>query len=350
VEAELSARPQLGATRATEGRTAPSGRAVIKEPVWKPEIPLYFYVGGLAGASAGLALLSDLRGDEGVARRAWLTALAGAAVSPALLISDLGVPRRFLHMLRLFKITSPMSVGSWVLAGFGTATAPAALHAVTGGRLGVPGRVAQVASAVLGLPLAAYTGALLANTSVPAWHEARQELPFVFTTGAAMSAGAAATMLAPLDEAVAARRLAVGGAATELVLITVMERRLKAAGVGDAFHEGRVERYDRAATVLMVAGGALLTVLGGRSRAAAVAGGALITAGAVAERWAVFRAGFRSAARVEDTVEPQRARISSGERRGAARATPRVPALAASPDGHRPGEIPVPPGSPAVEP
>ena len=112
----MSPRPALGATQ-------PRNRAVLKEPVWTAEIPLYFYAGGLAGASAGLGLLSDLRGERVLARRAWALALAGSVVSPALLISDLGVPRRFLHMLRLFKVTSPMSVGSWILAAFGASTA-----------------------------------------------------------------------------------------------------------------------------------------------------------------------------------------------------------------------------------
>ena len=71
------------------------GRPVLKEPVWKWEIPAYFFTGGLAGAAAPFALLSELRGDEALARRAWLVALAGAAASPPLLIADLGRPERF---------------------------------------------------------------------------------------------------------------------------------------------------------------------------------------------------------------------------------------------------------------
>src|SRR3954447_3702065 len=158
----MSERGANGAARPPAG-AEPSARPVIKEPVWTPEVPLYFFVGGLAGASAGLGLLSDMRGETGMAQRAWAAALAGSVVSPALLISDLGVPKRFLNMLRLFKVTSPMSVGSWILAGFGAATAPATLHAFTG-RLGTVGRAAQVAAAVLGLPLSSYTAALIADT------------------------------------------------------------------------------------------------------------------------------------------------------------------------------------------
>ena len=103
--------------RASERAASYYGRPVIKEPVWTPEIPVYFFTGGLAGASAGLGVLAELRGNEVLARRAWAVALAGVAVSPVLLISDLGVPTRFLNMLRMFKVTSPMSVGSWILAG-----------------------------------------------------------------------------------------------------------------------------------------------------------------------------------------------------------------------------------------
>jgi len=283
--------------------SSPAPRPVIKPPVWTPEIPTYFYVGGLAGACAGVGLLAGLRGEDALARRAWGIALAGSLLSPALLISDLGRPARFLHMLRMFKVTSPMSVGSWVLVGFGTATAPAALHARFG--LGAPGRLAQVAAALLGLPLSSYTAALIANTAVPAWHEARYELPFLFTAGAAASAGAALTALSPVAEAQAARRLAVGGAVAELALAQLMERRLDARGVGGAYRERPVKQLNRAAAGLTAAGALLIAR---RSRRAAIAGGVLLSAGALAERWTIFTAGSASAARPQDTIAPQRAR------------------------------------------
>jgi len=312
----MSARPDIGATSpAGAGR---EGRPVVARPVWTPEVPLYFHVGGLAGASAVLALLSEAAGERGVARRAWVTASAASLASPALLISDLGVPSRFLNMLRMFKITSPMSVGSWVLAGFGAATVPATAQALTG-RLGAPGRLAQLASAALGLPLATYTAALVANTSVPAWREARRELPFVFAAGAATSAGALATALAPLDEAAGARRLAAGAGLAELLAGRLMEQRLDRAGVGAPYHGGPAARLARASNALSAAGVALLAGAGRRSRPAAVSGGTLLLAGSLAQRWAIFRAGARSAERPSDTVGPQRARVDAGEARGAER-------------------------------
>jgi hypothetical protein len=297
-------RPDLGAGRLD------GDRPVIKPPVWTPEIPMYFYVGGLAGASAGFGLLSGARGEHAIARRAWAVAFAGSVVSPALLISDLGVPRRFLNMLRMVKVTSPMSIGSWILVGFGATTAPAAAHAVTG-RLGTLGRGAQAASAVLGLGLSSYTGALIANTSVPVWHDARAELPAIFCAGAATSAGAALTALSPVDEAEGARRLAVLGAVLELAGVELMTRHVDSG----AYHDPPVRGLKRAATALTAAGALVIAARGRRSRAASVAGGLLLTLGAVAERSTIFRAGARSAERPQDTVGPQRARIEQRQPR-----------------------------------
>lgn len=338
-------RPELGAAHLP---TEDGRHPVIKPPVWTPEVPLYFYAGGLAGASAGVGLLCELRGEHAPARRAWSVALAGSVASPVLLISDLGVPARFLNMLRMFKVTSPMSVGSWILAGFGAATASAAVHSLSGGRLGTLGRASQIAAGALGLPLSSYTAALIANTAVPVWHEARLELPFLFTASAAASAGAALTVLSPVDEAQAARRLAVGGALVELATAQLMERRLAARDLAAAYHEGAVKPLNRAAAALTAAGAALIAARGRRSRPAAVAGGALVTAGALAERFTVFRAGSESAKRPQDTVGPQRERIRSGLARGAARALSRRAVPAVSADG-APGRRPVPPGSPAVD-
>ena len=292
------------------------GQPILKEPVWKPEIPFYFYTGGLGGASAGLALMAELRGNNELARRAWLNALAGISASPVLLISDLGKPSRFLNMLRMFKVTSPMSVGSWILAGAGTATAAAAGSELTGLFPGV-GRAAKVTSALLGMPLATYTAGLVANTSVPAWHGARFTLPFVFAGSSAASSGAAAVMTTPAKYAGPARRLAVGGAVVSVASALVMEKSL--GELGEPYKKGLSGKLSRIAGGLSLAGGALIATRAGKSRSAALAGGAILTAGVITERWAVFRAGFKSASDPKYTVGPQRARIEGGESPGAVR-------------------------------
>ncbi len=315
-----AARPAIGATKGRVGAASPGGRPVIKEPVWTPEIPVYFYVGGLAGASAGFALLTGVRGEERLSRRAWAVALGGAFVSPALLISDLGRPGRFLNMLRMFKVTSPMSVGSWILATFGTCTSVGAIDRLAlGGRLGAIGGAARAGAAASGLPLASYTAALLSTTAIPVWHHARHELPFAFTASAAMSAGAAAMALSPTDEAQPARRLAIGGAIAELAIMRIMERRLRRTGVGAPYEQGASGTLSRIAAGLTAGGCAIVVTVAGRSRPAAVAAGVTLTAGAVATRFAIFRAGFASARRPQDTIDPQRARIARGRSPGATR-------------------------------
>jgi formate-dependent nitrite reductase membrane component NrfD len=299
------------------------GQAVLKEPVWTWEIPNYFFVGGMAGASAGLAYLSELRGDEQLARRAWGTALAAIAVSPALLTSDLGRPERFLNMLRMFKVTSPMSVGSWILASSGATTALAAANSWRG-VFPRTARLAKPAAAALGLPLSTYTAALLADTAVPAWHEARRLLPCVFASGAALSAGAVSVALSPLEQARPARRLALGAAALEIGFKEVMERSL--GGHGEVYRRRPASTYGHLARACIAGGATLLYVRGGDSRIAAVASGALLCAGALSARWSVFKAGLGSAADPKFVAGAQRAGIERGQRKGAARRTARVAA------------------------
>jgi hypothetical protein len=283
------------------------GRPVIKSPVWKPEIPWYFFLGGVAGASAPLAWTADVTGNRRLGRNAGMICLAAASASPVLLITDLGVPARFFNMMRVFKVTSPMNMGSWILAGTGTAAAIATAHERFGmfGRLG---RVARGLSALFGLPLATYTAALLSNTAVPAWHEARRELPFVFAGSAGASAGAAAAIVTPPADARPARRLAVLGVLVEVASARLMEHRL--GELAEPYREGDAGMYSKLAKGLSAAGAAVMAARGGR-RSSAVAGGAMIMAGSVCERWSVFKAGVGSAKDPRYTVGPQRARLET---------------------------------------
>jgi hypothetical protein len=284
------------------------GRAILKEPVWKPEIPWYFFTGGLSGAASALSVVARATGNDVLARRSLLVAAAASAVNPVLLIKDLGRPERFYNMLRVFKVTSPMSVGTWVVAAHGTTTGFAATCEV----LGIFPKLrtaAQAASGLLGLPMATYTGALVADTSIPVWHDARRELPFVFGSGALATAGAAAAIATPSWAAGPARAAALGGAVGELVSVKAMEKRLGHL-VGEPYHEGVSGRYGNAAKGLTLAGTAVLA-LAGRKRSGAVLGGALLLAGGAFERWSVFKAGFASARDPKYTVVPQRERLEA---------------------------------------
>jgi hypothetical protein len=279
------------------------GRPILKAPVWKWPIPAYFFCGGLAGASSMLAAVAEWGGLATLARHARLTALAAVSVSGGLLVKDLGRPSRFYNMLRVAKVTSPMSVGTWLLSAY----APAAGVAAFGPAIPVVGTVvapvADVAAGVLGTGVATYTAVLLADTAVPAWRGARRELPFLFASGAAASAGAVAAIVTAPAEAGPARRLAVGGAVAELVAEHLVERRLGA--IADVFHEGTAGRLVRASQGCAAAGAVVLALFG-RRRPAAVAGGALVAAGAAFTRFAVFEAGKASTRHPRFVVDPQR--------------------------------------------
>jgi hypothetical protein len=302
------------------------GRPVLKEPAWTWEVPWYLFAGGMAGASSVVVLAAQLSGNEVLADRARWVATAGTAVSPPLLIADLGRPARFLNMLRVFKPTSVMSVGSWILAGYSAvafgATGARLLERSSGGtrppfgRRRAPWRgwlpaarwILDAKAAVFGAGMTVYTGALVSDTSIPVWHQARRELPALFAASGLAAAGAASTMLTPPDAAGPARRSAVAGAAAELAVDEVMRRRL--GPVGEVYEEGRAERFHRAAKIATVAGAALVAAGGSRRRVVTFAGSALLLTGSVCTRWAVYEAGFQSARDPVATLGPQRARLT----------------------------------------
>lgn len=275
------------------------GRPILKRPVWKWLIPAYFFTGGLAAGSSLLAFGARLTGRGRLARRARVTSVAAMTASAAFLIEDLGRPARFVNMLRVLRPTSPMSVGSWVLAAYGPAVGLSAVR-----RDGVP--VADATAAALAPVVATYTGVLLADTAVPAWREARRTLPVLFASGAAASAGGVGVLLAPADESGPARRLALAGAVGELVASEAMKRGL--GKVAEVYAEGRAHAYATLARRLTVAGVACVALGGRRVRRA---GGGLLAAGAAAERFAVFHAGVQSTEDPAFVVEAQRTVTSS---------------------------------------
>jgi len=289
------------------------GRPILKEPVWRPEIPWYFFTGGIAGASSVLSLVARLAGNERLAKRSLYVAAAADIVSPVLLISDLGRPERFLNMFRVFKVTSPMSVGSWILGVSGGASSTAALLEATG-RLKPVKYLAEAVSAITGGPLSVYTATLVSDTAVPVWHEARHELPFLFGASAVASAGAASTMLVPPAEAGPARRMAVGGVVATNALSLAMQARL--GMVGEVYHRGESGKYSAIAKLCTTTGAVLLRRRGRRSRVASVIGGALVLGGEASLRWSVFKAGFQSARDPKYTVVPQRERIRASAKNG----------------------------------
>jgi hypothetical protein len=283
------------------------GRPILKRPVWKWFIPAYFFSGGLAGASSTLALGAQLTGNRELRRHSRVVSLAAIAASAGLLVADLGRPKRFANMLRVARPTSPMSVGSWLLAVFGPASGVAAATEVLG-ILPRVGDAAAVVAGALGPAVATYTGVLVADSAIPAWHEAGDHLPLLFAGGAAASAGGVALLFTSGGAAEPARRLALAGAGLELRVLQAMEQRLGLPG--EPYHEGEAGRLGRLAKTMTMAGMAGLS-LGRRRPAITRFGGALVTAAAAVERFAVYQAGIQSAADPRYVVAAQRLRLEA---------------------------------------
>jgi formate-dependent nitrite reductase membrane component NrfD len=299
------------------------GRPIVKEATWEStDIAGYFFLGGLAGASSVLAAGAQLSGRPALARPLKLGAAGAIHLSLAALIHDLGRPARFLNMLRVFKPTSPMSVGVWILFGYAPAATLAALgEIVPAGRLGPVGRLVRLlrgpgtaGAALLGPAVASYTGALLANTATPAWHEGHREMPFVFVGSAASATAGLGLLCAPVSQNGPAVRLAVLGAAGEMSAVKLLERR--AGLVAETYHDGRAGKLMRAAEGLTVAGVAGALMLGRRSRVAAALSGATLLAASACARFGIFEAGLASARDPKYTVQPQRERLAARQREG----------------------------------
>jgi Polysulphide reductase, NrfD len=178
------------------------GIPMLKEPQWTKEVPVYFFVGGAAGAAAVVASAANfLTDDRTLVRDARWVAAVGGFLSPALLISDLGVPSRFLNMLRVFKLQSPMSIGAWTLAAFSSFAAASAFANLARERVAdvMPVRMIEGLSGLMasatGLVLSTYTGVLIGATAIPVWNTHVATLPHHFAASGVNSAVSILEML-----------------------------------------------------------------------------------------------------------------------------------------------------------
>jgi formate-dependent nitrite reductase membrane component NrfD len=232
------------------------GQPVVKPPVWTWEIPVYFFVGGLGGMSAVIALAALLFHNFDVARTAmWIAAIA-SVLSPILLILDLGRPRLFINMLRVFKPQSVMSMGAWILVAFAICVFPGLiameLRHLFAGAIGQILRVAAgilvFGSAMFGLLLATYTGVLLGVTAIPVWFSHHKLLPIHFGTA---GLGSAAALLELLGHRIASlNAIGLFAAAVETILFIWLT--FDKHGAADrAIHEHRTGWLIRIGEVLV---------------------------------------------------------------------------------------------------
>jgi len=296
------------------------GRPVVKASPWEADIPAYLFLGGVAAGSSLLSAGADLTGRPALRRTGRLGALAALLFSFTALVHDLGRPSRFYRMLRVVKVTSPMSVGTWLLTAYspfaGLAAAaelrsllPARLRdGAVGSLLGGAARPAGLVAAAVAPTIASYTAVLLTDTATPSWRDAQRQLPLVFVGSATAAAGGLGMLGAPPHEAGPARRLAVGGALLELAVEHRMERAMGLTA--EPLHDGQAGRLMRASRALTAAG-TLGALLAGRSRARAAASGAALLAGSACLRFGIFEAGQASARDPRYTVVPQRERLDA---------------------------------------
>ncbi|MEV0157941.1 NrfD/PsrC family molybdoenzyme membrane anchor subunit [Micromonospora sp. NPDC050686] len=293
------------------------GRAVIKPPVWKAHnIASYLFLGGVAGGAAVLAAGADLTGRPDLRRAARLVSAGATGLSLTVLVADLGRPGRFVHMLRVVKPTSPMSIGAWLLSGLSPLVAVAALDEASGllprRWAGLVGRVARpggLAATAIAPAVTTYTGALIADTAVPVWHGAYRELPYLFGASALAAAGGLVAAVTPPGQAAPARIAGVAGSVAAQVLDPAVHRRLGAAA--EPLTRGRPGRLLSASRWCSRVGIALLAASSLRpSRVLDVAGGLALTAESALTKFGWFYAGIDSAADPKYTVVPQRDRLT----------------------------------------
>ncbi len=207
VEAAIETEPQ-DSGRSTEDGTRDSyyGVPPIHKAHWEWLITTYYFLGGIAGASYAVAGIARLVGGEEnkeITRAGQYISLAALLPSPVLLILDLGRPERFYRMLRIFKLRSPMSVGSWLLAAFGGFSfLSAAIQAAEDGLLGrenppvgllraLPARLIGTLGIPLGFGVSGYTGVLVSATAVPLWTKNALMMGPLFVTSSISNATAA---------------------------------------------------------------------------------------------------------------------------------------------------------------
>ena len=286
------------------------GRPMLQKSVWEVDIPIYYYVGGLTGASLVLAAAAQLNGSESANRlmqHAHWIGVGGATVSGALLIHDLGRPERFLNMLRVFRPTSPMNVGAWILSSIAPLSMGALMFRGKRGLFGSAGEAMGFGAGLAGLGLSTYTGVLVSNSAVPVWQASRHVLPILFGASAMASAGGILAIFADEQAQRFAISFGMAGRVAELAASQVLERQVSEVPiVGQPLKKGRSGFYWKAASILTAAS-IVASFLPGRSRGKRIAAGVLANLGSLSLRLAINKAGEDSALEPRASFHQQRA-------------------------------------------
>ncbi len=296
--AENAALPGTSNHAQIQGQQSYYGLPALKPPVWTWEIPLYFFIGGIAGVASCVAFIAQLFGeDPALIRLSLWIALAGAAICPVLLIADLGRPSRFLNMLRVFKLRSPMSMGAWILVVFSNC----AFLALLGNELILAGYgswfavglrwAGEATGALTGLLLASYTGVLIGATAIPVWFTHRRFLPAHFLTSGLGSLSAILELCGFMIPATQVLGFVTAG------LETAYDVRFefRKSSVNAPLHHGRSGIAFRIASLLEGPGALAVRIFWGSAPGGRIAAAICFLAGALLSRYAWIWAGRASA-------------------------------------------------------
>jgi Ni/Fe-hydrogenase subunit HybB-like protein len=152
---------------------------VTKAPAWHGLVAWDMLFNGMTTGLFLVAALSELAAPEvftSVAKTAYPVAFVLLLVDLLCLVLDLGDPLRFHHMLRVFKPSSPMSLGTWCLTIYSLPlTVAAAISLLPGGWMSLEWvrRLAVIVGLLPALGSAVYKGVLLSISSQPGWKDAR---------------------------------------------------------------------------------------------------------------------------------------------------------------------------------
>lgn len=314
--AKLVPEPWNRVPRASRHDPTYYNRPLLKESVWGIDIPLYYFVGGAAGAALALGAAVQLGGNPDLRKFSehchWV-GIIGSTVGAAFLIHDLGMPTRFLNMMRVFRPTSPMNMGAWILGGAAPTAITTGLFINRGGVMGAIGEMTGYASGLFGSALACYTGVLVSNSAVPVWQEARRWMPILFMASAMTTAASVLDLLH--DHERACRVTHIFGNVGRVLEIGASYKVEEAASraapkVGEPFRKGSTATLWKTATALTAAS-LVISALPGRSKVRRKLAGVLGAVGSLCLRFAVHYITNASAREPRASFQLQRAKAST---------------------------------------
>jgi Ni/Fe-hydrogenase subunit HybB-like protein len=151
-------------------------KPTTKAPNWHALVAWDLLFNNLAAGlflNAAIAELCVPDAFRRVADIAYPIALVFLAADLVSLVIDLGDPWRFHHMLRVFKPSSPMSLGTWCLTAYSLPLTILAAISIFGIDVSWLRTIVIIVGLLPAFVVATYKGVLLSTSAQPRWKDAR---------------------------------------------------------------------------------------------------------------------------------------------------------------------------------